>query len=190
MVIGVTGNSGSGKSEIARILAQRIDVDIIDADEVVRELSEPEQIYYKEIVKLFGTGILEDELICRPKLAQVIYSNVKMREKLNKLTYKYVVDEIKHRVKTSEKVIIDAPLLFESKLDKICNFTIGVVADKEAKIERICKRDRISKETAKARLSIQQNDTYYKTKADYIIYNNGELDKINLEEICTRIGMN
>ena len=58
MVIGVTGNSGSGKSEIARILAQRIDADIIDADEVVKEMSIKGSSYYNEIVKEFGSSIL------------------------------------------------------------------------------------------------------------------------------------
>ena len=193
MVIGVTGNSGSGKSEISKILSNKINAKIIDADKVVKELYTPEQEYYKKILKLFGNKVLEkNNKLNRNKIAEIIYNNESEREKLNNLTYKYIVDEIKKRVKKEKNIniIIDAPLLFESKLDEICDITVAVLAEKSLKINRICTRDNIEQKIAISRLAIQKEDSYYQKKADYIVTNNGKKDEINLEEICTRIGKN
>lgn len=192
MVIGITGNSGTGKSEIAKLLAEKINAEIINADLVAKKLSEPGNIYNEKIVELFGEEILENKKINRKKLADIIYNNSQKRELLNNLTYIYVGNEIKHMVKLikNQNVIIDAPLLFESGLDKICDFTIAVLADEKTKVERICKRDGIDESIAKSRLSIQEKIEYYKTRADYILENNGNLNEINLEEICTKIGKN
>ena len=193
MVIGVTGNSGSGKSEISKILSNKINAKIIDADKVVKELYTPGQEYYNKILELFGKKVLEkNNKLNRNKIAEIIYNNESEREKLNNLTYKYVVDEIKKRVKKEKNIniIIDAPLLFESKLDEICDITVAVLAEKSLKINRICTRDNIEQKIAISRLAIQKEDSYYQKKADYIVTNNGKKDEINLEEICTRIGKN
>ena len=190
MIIGITGNSGTGKSEISKLLAEKIDAKIINADEVVKELSENGNEYYEKIVELFGSSILNNNKLNKPQMAKIIYNNKEKREELNKLTYKYIVEEIKKRAKNSDykNLIIDAPLLFESGLNKICNITIGVIANMDNKIQRICKRDNIDEETALARLKIQQEDKFYIQKSDYIIKNNGKINEINLEEICTKIG--
>lgn len=193
MVIGVTGNSGSGKSEISKILSNKINAKIIDADKVVKELYTPGQEYYNKILELFGNKVLEKKnKLNRNKIAEIIYNNESEREKLNNLTYKYVVDEIKKRIKKEKNIniIIDAPLLFESKLDEICDITVAVLAEKSLKINRICTRDNIEQKIAISRLAIQKEDSYYQKKADYIVTNNGKKDEINLEEICTRIGKN
>lgn len=193
MVIGVTGNSGSGKSEISKILSNKINAKIIDADKVVKELYTPGHEYYNKILELFGNKILEkNNKLNRSKIAEIIYNNESEREKLNNLTYKYVVDEIKKMVKkeNNNNIIIDAPLLFESKLDEICDITVAVLAEKSLKINRICTRDKIEQKIAISRLAIQKEDSYYQKKADYIVTNNGKKDEINLEEICTRIGKN
>ena len=193
MVIGVTGNSGSGKSEISKILSNKINAKIIDADKVVKELYTPGQEYYNKILELFGNKVLEkNNKLNRNKIAEIIYNNESEREKLNNLTYKYVVDEIKKRVKKEKNIniIIDAPLLFESKLDEICDITVAVLAEKSLKINRICTRDNIEQKIAISRLAIQKEDSYYQKKADYIVTNNGKKDEIYLEEICTRIGKN
>lgn len=193
MVIGVTGNSGSGKSEISKILSNKINAKIIDADKVVKELYTPGHEYYNKILELFGNKVLEkNNKLNRNKIAEIIYNNESQREKLNNLTYKYVVDEIKKRVKKEKNIniIIDAPLLFESKLDEICDITVAVLAEKSLKINRICTRDNIEQKIAISRLAIQKEDSYYQKKADYIVTNNGKKDEINLEEICTKIGKN
>jgi len=192
MIIGLTGNSGSGKSEISKIIAKKINAIIIDADEIVKKISKPGNEYYKKQVELFGEEILINNELNRSKIAEIIYNNSEKREELNKLTFIYVVEEIKNEINNlkEKNVIIDAPLLFESGLDKVCNYTIGIIAKDTIKVERISKRDNIDKSTAIARLSIQKDDEFYIKNADFIMENNGNLNEIKLEEICTKIGKN
>jgi len=192
MILGITGNSGSGKSKISKIISKKINAKIIDADKIVKKISKPETEYGEKIIELFGKEILIKNKLNKNKIAEIIYKNSEIRNKLNKITFKYVVDEIKKEINNSKKenVIIDAPLLIESGLNKNCDITIGVIAKKEIKIKRIVKRDKIKEEVAESRLKIQQQDEFYIKNTDYIIKNNGKIKEINLEEICTKIGKN
>ena len=174
MIIGITGNSGSGKTSISKLLKEKIDADIIDADEIVAQLSMPQKQYYKEIVKNFGEDILLNN-------EDIIFSDNSKRELLNLLTYKYVVQEIQNQVKESKNkiTIIDAPLLIESKLNGICNIVISVIADEDIKIKRICARDNIDENSALNRIKAQPKNDFYINNSDYVIINN---NNSNLEK--------
>lgn len=193
-VIGITGSSGSGKTTLSKILNEREDVKVIDADKVVREMSVPNTEYLNAIKNTFGSEILLDNgNLNRKALADKIYNDNKAREDLNSLTFKYVVDEILQRIKNvkDEKIqiiVIDAPLLFEAGLEKFCDSVVVLIADKKLKIKRICQRDNIDEKTAESRLNIQQDDSYYTQRADYVIINKencnlkAEIDKIFRKE--------
>lgn len=193
-VIGITGSSGSGKTTLSKILNERDDVRVIDADKVVKELSVPGTEYLNAIKETFGEEVfLEDGNLNRKKLAKKIYNDNVARENLNKLTFNYVVKEIISRIIniSSEKIefaIIDAPLLFESKLDRCCDYVIALVADFDLKVRRICKRDKIDVETAKSRLNIQNEDVFYTEKANFVIHNSENSDlKAEIEKIFKEI---
>lgn len=188
--IGITGNSGTGKSFICEILLNKYNnAVIVDADKIVKEMSNINTLYYKEIINAFGKSILKENLeINRKQLAKIIFNDDEKRQKLNSITFKYVVDEIKNKIKLNNDksiILIDAPLLFESGLDKICDITIGVVSNEDIKIDRICKRDKLSIKQAKDRLKVQMNDEILKEKCDFILDNNDSTDFLNkqLEEI-------
>lgn len=184
-IIGITGSSGAGKTTLSKALNEREDVIVIDADKVVREMSVPGTQYLNSIKDTFGNEILlENGYLNRKVLADKIYNDNEAREKLNTLTFKYVVDEILQRIKNikDEKiqiVVIDAPLLFEAGLEKYCDSVVALIADKELKIKRICQRDNIDKKTAESRLNIQQDDSYYIERADYVIINKENYDLKN-----------
>ena len=181
-IIGITGSSGSGKSTVSKIIANELDADLIVADNVVKQLHEPGEAYFNEIVSVVGKEYLNKEgKIERRKLANLIYNNEEIRNKINELTNTYVVEEIKKQINNSNKkyVVMDVPLLIESKLKDICDFTIGVVADYNLQIQRICVRDILTKEEAIARLKIQPENDFYKNNVDFIVENNGgEYDKL------------
>lgn len=198
MIIGITGNSGSGKTSISSALgtvpvrqnvAKGTDLNtyIIDADKVVKEMSMPGEVYFKEIVKEFGKDILlENGEIDKSKLASIIFEDEGKREILNSLTFKYVVEEISKRtsLNRNKTVIIDAPLLIESKLSEICDIVISVVADEEIKIKRICLRDNIDEDTAKKRINAQPKNDFYIKNSNLVILNN---DEYSLEKIVEDI---
>lgn len=179
MIIGITGNSGSGKTSICKALERKYGALIIDADEIVKELSMPHEKYFGEIINIFGNEILEENReLNKIKLADIIFSDNEKRETLNSITYKYVGEEIKKRTKASSKKIkiIDAPLLIESGINSICDTVISVIADEELKIERICKRDNIDIEVAKKRLNAQEKNDFYIKNSNYVIINNNNID--------------
>ncbi len=175
MIIGITGNSGSGKTLISSLLQKEYNANIIDADKIAKEMSQKDTAYFKEIVKEFSEDILlENGEIDKPKLANIIFTNTEKRESLNSLTFKYVVNEIKRKVtlNSNKTVIIDAPLLIESGLNKLCDVVISVIADEDIKIKRICKRDNISENIAKNRIQAQASNEFYIKNSNYVIINN------------------
>lgn len=195
-IIGITGSSGSGKTTLSKILNEREDVKVIDADKIVKEMSVPGTDYLNAIKEQFGKEVFfEDGNLNRKALASKIYSESSAREELNKLTFRYVVDEMLYRIKqitlnetNIEFVVIDAPLLLEAGLDDVCDYVVALVADFDLKVKRICKRDNIDEETAKSRLNIQNEDSFYIKKADFVIHNSENSDlKIEIEKIFEKI---
>lgn len=180
-VIGITGSSGSGKSTLTKILANELNAKPIYSDEVVKKMQKKGTNYYKKIVETFGEEILnENKEINRKKLAEIIFSKEEDRNKMNEITKTYVLEEIKRQIKETKKeiVIVDAPILIESGLNKECNIIIVVICNRKTQIERICKRDNIEEKEAIARLNSQKSNEYYKKYADYVVENDGgEYDK-------------
>lgn len=187
MIIGITGSSGAGKSIVSKIIKQKYDAYLIDADEIARELTECNKEYLNEIVENFGNSILKDNnKLDREELSKIIYSNKEKRELLNSITFKFIVAEIKKKIKensTSKYIVVDAPLLFESGLNSICDFVIGVVASKDRKLNRLKKRDNISVEILEKRLGSQKDDEFFKQKCDFIIEN----DFDSIEELYKKV---
>ena len=183
-IIGITGNSGSGKSTIAQVIKEKCNGTIIDADKIAKRMATNNSKYLQEIIKAFGTEIIKNNQLDRKKLADIVFNNQTQKEKLDKLTFKYVVDEIKNQISTSKEqnyIILDVPLLFESKLNELCDYTIGVISEKQDKIDRVCKRDNISEEKAIQRINSQPDDNFYINRCDYIINNS------NYEQISEKV---
>ena len=194
MIIGMTGSSGAGKSTVCEILEAYYKVTIINADKVARKLSKRGTNYVIDIISKFGKSIVDENgELKRRKLAEIIYNDPKKREELNKCTFKYIKKEIERQIKKAQAdtIIIDAPLLFESELNKICDKVIGVISNRELQIERIVARDDIDYEDAEKRLNAQQTNEFYMNKCDAIIENNNNLKSIkeNVEKIAKTYGI-
>ena len=183
MILGITGSSGAGKSTVCKILEEKYNMKIIDADKIARDLSKKGTRYIADIVKKFGNDIVDENgELRRKKLAEIIYTDQTKREKLNSCTFKYIKEEIEKQIKNIKDnidVAIDAPLLFECGLDKICNKVIGVVSKKELQLDRIVARDNVDYDHAAMRLDAQQNENFYRKNCDIIIENNHDLENLN-----------
>ena len=194
MIIGITGSSGAGKSTVCEILEAYYKVTIINADKVARKLSKRGTNYVIDIISKFGKSIVDENgELKRKKLAEIIYNNPKKREELNKCTFKYLKKEIERQIKKAQTdtIIIDAPLLFESELNKVCDKVIGVISNRELQIERIVARDDIDYEDAEKRINAQQTNEFYMDKCDAIIENNNNLKSIKekVEKLAKKYGI-
>lgn len=184
-IIGITGNSGSGKSTISKLISKNYEAKIIDADKIAKEMTKNNGEYLQAIRQAFGNDVIKNNELDRKKLADIVFLNRAEKEKLDGLTFEYVVEEIKKELEANQNldyqyIILDVPLLFESKLDKLCDYTIGVIAPKTEKIKRICKRDKLSKEKALKRLNSQPNDEFFTKNCNTVINNENKEETIKM----------
>jgi dephospho-coA kinase len=193
-IIGITGNSGSGKSTVSKMISENYEAKIIDADKIAKEMTMNNGEYLQAIKQTFGEDVIKDNTLDRKKLADIVFSNKTEKEKLDSLTFEYVVRRIKEEIKKAQiksdikYIVLDVPLLFESKINEVCNYTIGVTAPKIEKIKRICKRDKLSEEKALQRLNSQPDDEFFIQKCDFIIENiNNEKTEAKVNEIMLKL---
>ena len=186
MIIGITGGSGVGKSTVSAEFEKR-GFFVIDADRVAHRIMDKDTECLKEVIAFFGSEYLDcDGSLNRKKLGSLVFNNKGLLEELNKITHKYIVNEIELCAQNKEKVIIDAAVLFESDLRNMCEKTIFVSCPYDIRIKRIMARDNVSFDYAKSRIDAQKSDEYYRSKCDFEIINDGENYIVkNVEEILT-----
>ncbi len=180
LVLGITGGSGSGKSQVCKLLAS-MGAQIMDADEVGHTITSSPEVL-EEIKVEFGNEVLnENGLLDRKKLGAIVFSSKSALEALNVMTHKRIFDEIEKRLSESdaEVVAIDAAVLQQTRLKELCSFIIAVVAPMNMRVERIMQRDALSEEGARMRIASQSTDAQYAHGADFVILNNGNVENLN-----------
>jgi len=175
LLVGLTGGIGSGKSMVAQIF-NCLGAYLIDADELAHEAVEPGQPVLARIVEAFGADVLNpDGTLNRAKLGSWVFQDPERRERLNAIVHPYVFMEQERRckeiVQKDPKAIIlfDAALLVETGSYQLMDRVILVTIDREKQIERIMKRDALSRKEALRRIKSQMPQDQKKRKADYII---------------------
>lgn len=179
-LVGLTGPTGSGKSEVSRVMAER-HIPVIDADALAREVVEPGSECLKRLAEEFSEDILqEDGSLNRRQLAKRAFATPEDTAKLNAITHPYIL-ELSHKIlmqfeQMRERLaVIDAPLLFESGMDRFCDLTVAVVSPAAMRLERIRQRDGLTVEQACSRMAAQQEEEYYTSRADIALHNEGDL---------------
>ena len=183
IIIGLCGSSGSGKGYVCEKFS-RYAVGFIDTDLVYRERVLVNRDCVNELVNSFGSGILDNGGVSKKRLAAIVFEGQGAKERLNilnRITHKYIKTETEALISSYKKrgyfaVLIDAPVLFESGFDKMCDVTICVTAPYEEKLERIMKRDGISYEKAVARLNSQLSDDVLRKKCTFELVNKNGAD--------------
>ncbi len=173
IIIGLTGPTGSGKST-ASAVAKDMGIQVIDCDLLARKATEKGSIGLFMLCKTFGDVILNaDGTLNRKMLASIAFETSEKTQLLNKTLLPVICDMVKEEIK-SDRVLLDAPTLFESGIDSICNKTVAVLCDTETRRQRIIARDNLTIQEADTRINAGKTDEFYRERANYILYNNGE----------------
>lgn len=180
IIIGLTGQSGAGKSTVAKIFAQH-KFCVIDADRVAKEITSRQSTSLL-LADHFGTDILnENDYLNRKALADIVFSDREQLKKLNSIMFPKICKQIREVIdeNNDKNVVIDAPQLFESGLNEICDIVISVIAPIEILVQRIVRRDNISEDDARLRLASQHDEQFFIERSDYIIRSDSTLDFLN-----------
>ncbi|HIY02437.1 MAG TPA: dephospho-CoA kinase [Candidatus Blautia faecipullorum] len=182
-VIGLTGGVGAGKSTVLSYLKNVCSAWIIEADQVGHLVMEPGERCYDGMIALFGKQIIKrDKTIDRGMVSDVVFGNEKMRRKLNSLLHpaikEYILEKLeKERGAGRELAVVEAALLLEDHYDVFCDKVWYVCTDREIRIRRLMESRGYTKEKAENIMNRQAADEFFRRHADYIIENNGDLEK-------------
>lgn len=181
-IIGLTGGIASGKSTVSDEL-RKCGVEIIDADAISRTLLEINGPAYAQVAAAFPQFIKEDGEVDRRALGAYVFSHEEALGKLNAITHPIIVSEVKKRAEQAEKcAVIDAPLLIEVGLDRICDEIWLITADRETRVSRIIARNGLTREEAEGRIDNQMPEEEKRRRAHRVIENNGTM-RMLYEEI-------
>lgn len=182
MIIGLTGSIASGKSTIAQMLSD-IGLPIVDADIVARLVVEPGSETLEKIKDAFGPEVLhEDGSMNREKVGAIIFHNPEKRNVLNNIMHPAIRSEMlrqrdEHLANGAKHVVMDIPLLFESKLQHFVEKILVVAVSEELQLQRLMARNTLSEKEAKARIESQLPMNIKIDGADAVIYNNGTIEE-------------
>jgi dephospho-CoA kinase len=182
LIIGLTGGIASGKSTVSSMFTE-MGITVIDADIEARLAVEPGEQAYNDIVSHFGKDILkEDGTINRPALGAVIFNNEEKRLLLNSIVHPAVRERMAQKRQAAETanekaVVMDIPLLFESKLTGLVEKIIVVFVDEKTQLQRLMARNGFSEDEALSRIKSQMPLKDKVDLADEIIDNSGSIEQ-------------
>lgn len=183
VIYGITGPSGAGKSMLCEYCATH-GIPHLDADAIYHALLIPPSAVVDALRNAFGNGILDtDGGIDRAALSTIVFHDEEKLALLNQTVLPLVLDEIRRRLallceEGKQAVAVDAPTLIESGFHRECDTVVAVLSSPEIRIARIMERDGISRERAKARVSAQRADDFYRSAADTVLWNDGDREAL------------
>ena len=182
-VVGLTGGIGSGKSA-ATAYFEKLGIDIVDADEVARDVVAPGSEGLKEIENRFGNSILlEDGNLNRAALREKVFSDINEKNWLNNLLHPLIRLRMQHLIgeSTSPYCILSVPLLVENKLTEMCNYVVVVDCPETMQLERALKRDGSTEETIRNIMASQATRNERIEAADTVLDNSTTLSALSAQ---------
>ena len=181
-IIGITGGIASGKSTVTNFLRKK-GFQVVDADSLVHQLQKPGGRLFEALVQHFGKEIiLENGELNRPLLASLIFSNPEEREWSKQIQGEIIREELAtlrdQLIQTEDIFFMDIPLLFEQDYSAWFDETWLVYVNRDVQVERLMKRDRLSKDEAESRLTAQWPLEQKKGLASHVLNNNGNQDQL------------
>ncbi len=176
-VFGITGPTGSGKTTVSNLFRDK-GIHVIDCDKIAAYVTEKKHDCIEELRDAFGDTVFNvDGTLNRPSLASIVFGNDEKLKLLNKITHKYIKEQIEKEITDSKAdiIAIDGAVIIGSPVMDICEKLLVVIADTDVRLKRIMKRDNISFDSAQKRISSQMSNEEYERYADFIIKNNDNM---------------
>lgn len=183
MVIGLTVQTGAGKSTVSKVFVQN-GFRLIDADAISRHVVARGSHCLADLQECFTDAILTpDGELDRKVMASIAFSDHRKLEMLNTIMYPYIVGEILRMIhrfsqQNHKLILLDAPTLFESRADDFCDLIISVVAKPELRMQRIMERDHISEKAAQQRMEMQLTEEFFRLHSDTVLENNSSFSEL------------
>ena len=179
ILVGLTGGIGSGKTTVARLLAERGAV-VVDADELAREAVRPGTRAFEQVWALFGDDVITAEgELDRAGIAAIVFADEEKRRALESIThpevFRLLADAVEWHRDSDNVVVFDAPLIIETGFHEACDVVVVVTASEEARIERLRADRGMSPAEAAVRIAAQVGAEVREAAADVIIDNSGDL---------------
>ena len=175
MIIGITGGTGSGKTTLLNIIRD-CGGTVLDCDAIYHELLKTDKEMLASIENRFP-GVVENGILNRKKLGNVVFSNPDALLDLNAITHSAVKQEVLRQLAGSQALVaIDAIGLFEGGLAELCDMTVAVTAPEALRIRRLMQRDGITEDYARSRIQAQHRDDWFRERCTYMLENDSELD--------------
>lgn len=173
LVIGITGNIGSGKSIVSDLIESE-GYSVIRSDLLAKDLMLTDSKIKKQLVKNFGEETFSNAGLNAKFLAENVFSKKKNVEKINSIVHPPVIREIKKIIKeTKSKIVfVESALIFEARIEKMFDYIMLVSSDEITRINRVIKRDGVQSDEVKKRLMFQLPDSKKKILSHFIIENN------------------
>ncbi len=173
-VIGLTGGIASGKSLVSRFF-EKENVVVLDADKIYKNLLKRNKIMYNEIKNAFSLTELDLNT-----LSNIVFNDEQKLKILNSIAHPYVKKAMLKRIqrlkKTEKLIVLDIPLLFEAKMENLCDQIICVYSEEKVQLERLLKENDLSLDSALKRINSQMPLTDKCTLSDYVIDNSFDID--------------
>ena len=187
-IVGLTGQTGAGKSSVSKIIRSQ-GVEVIDCDLISREVVAREKRCVADLALEFSISILNiDGTLNRKKLGSIVFSDKQKLQRLNEIIFPYIKEYVFDRIDELDKmgvrlVVLDAPTLFESGLDADCDSVVSVIAPVVQRQNRIVIRDHLSDEEARNRIGSQHNDEYYTSRSQLVIVNDSDTHELHIKAL-------
>ncbi len=185
LLVGLTGGIGSGKSTVAKLLADR-GVVVVDADVLAREAVEPGTPGFEQVVKRFGSELVDlatGGVLDRKKLAEIVFADEGARKDLEAIIHpevgRLLLEEVARYRETDRIVVFDAPLIVEGGFGDGLDALIVVTAPREEQIARLIRDRGMAEDEASARIAAQSSQEEKLARATHVVRNEGSMDELD-----------
>ena len=184
MLIGITGGIGGGKSTLSKVLRSK-DYLVYDTDKEARRMQNEDEEMRRQIIDTFGADVYDGNVLNRPKLAAIVFGNKELLKQLTDIVHPAIkrdVNRWKAENSAHKLLFLESAILFENGLVNLTDKVILMTASEEVRIRRVMKRDQISIEQVKARMSHQIPEEEKIKRSDFIIHSDDNMPLVDKVE--------